>query len=336
MRQQVKMINSFSVSKNRKTRRDIPIQEYSKTIADKGNVLWVDIKDPSKDELSALAGIFNFHPLAIEDTIRFVELPKIDEYDSHLFVVFHKVSLDIDTEKLNTQEIDFFLGKNFIVTAHRGDCEIIEQVIEKVIKDAGILKNGPDFIMYSIMDIAIDQYFPVLDKFDDKLVEIEENLVKSKTNGDIMEQLINIKRNFGVLKRSLNPQRDVISRLASHHYKLISAHTTLYFKDIYDHIFRIYSTLESYNDLATVIFDAYLSTISVKLNETSNKMNYIMQKLTLVATIFMPLTFIASVYGMNFKHMPELEWSWSYYAVLALMGIISVWLFFFFKKKRLL
>lgn len=327
------MIYSIAVRGN-KIEQDLPIREYSKVISRKKNVLWVDISNPTEDELSILSDVFGFHPLAVEDVHRVVELPKIDDYEKYLFVVFHKIELN-DHGNLKTREINFFLGKNYIVTIHRNSEDVFKRINDKLTKNKEFLKHGAEYIMHSIMDQVTDDYFPILDHWEEELTKIEEDITKGKTEG-MLKKIMKLKRQFSVFRKSLNPQRDLISKLASNHYDIITEKAKWYFKDVYDHIFRIYSSLESLNDMITVLFDAYLSNISINLTESSNKLNHVMQKLTLVATIFLPLTFIASIYGMNFEHMPELGWKYSYYIVLALMLLIALLMTAFFRRKRLL
>lgn len=327
------MIYSIAIRGN-KFEHDVPVRDFKKIIAKKNNRLWVDIVNPTEDELSILNDVFGFHPLAVEDVHRVVELPKIDDYETYLFVVFHKIELT-ENGSLKTKEIDFFLGRNYIVTIHRDSSDVFRHINEKITKNNDYLKHGTEFVMHSVMDQVIDQYFPILDTWDEEITKIEEEITKGKTKG-VLKKIIKLKRQFSLFRKSLNPQRDMISKLASSHYDIIPEKARWYFKDVYDHIFRIYSTLENYNDMITVVFDAYLSNISIDLTESSNRLNQVMQKLTLVSTIFLPLTFIASVYGMNFQHMPELEWKYSYYFILILMILIAAIMTTFFKKKKLL
>ncbi|MGM5482151.1 MAG: magnesium/cobalt transporter CorA [Nanobdellota archaeon] len=328
------MISSIAIKDNGEVKQDIPIREYKKFISNEKRYLWVDIENPTEDELTILKDIFEFHPLTIEDVHRVVELPKIDDYGAYLFVVFHKIELT-RKDTLKPKEINFFLGRNYVVSIHRDSKDVFKRINSKIYEDKQFLKNGPEYIMHTVMDEVIDGYFPILDHFDEDITKIEEQITKGKTE-NILKKIIKIKRQFSTFRKSLNPQRDIISKLASNHYQIISEKAQWYFKDIYDHIFRIYSTLESYNDMITVVFDAYLSNISISLTESSNKLNKVMQKLTLVSTIFLPLTFIASVYGMNFEHMPELEWKYSYYIVLLVMVVIAFLMTYIFRRKKLL
>ncbi|MFW6449902.1 MAG: magnesium/cobalt transporter CorA [Nanoarchaeota archaeon] len=325
------MISSIAY-RAKKTERDIPVKEYRKVISRKSNILWIDINNPSKEELSILTDVFGFHPLAVEDAHRVVELPKVDDYGSYLFVVFHKIDMT-SKGSLRIKEINFFLGKNFLITIHNNNDEIFEHSKDELLKNE---KNfRPEYIMHSVMDKVIDNYFPILDYWDEEIAKIEEKITEGKTEG-ILKKIMKLKRQLSRFRKSLNPQRDLISKLASSHYELIPEKAKWYFKDVYDHVFRIYSTLEHQNDMITVVFDAYLSNISVSLTEKSNELNNIMKNLTLVATIFMPLTFIASVYGMNFEYMPELGYKYAYFIVLALMIAIALVLFLIFRKKKLL
>ncbi|MBN2458187.1 magnesium/cobalt transporter CorA [Candidatus Woesearchaeota archaeon] len=329
------MISSLGIDKKCGVLRDIPITQYKRFLANKSNVLWVDITKPDNHELGILSTVFNFHPLAIEDSSRVIELPKIDDFGEYIFVVFHKISFNVEKDSISTNEIDFFLGKNFIISIHKNDSNDIRTIADKVASNPSFFQKRPDFIMHKVMDEIIDNYFPVIDYWMDKIDQIEDKVITVQTE-KLLKNIIMLKRDFSTLRRSIGPQRDVINKLARGDFDVISDKAAIYYRDIHDHLLRIYSNLESLSELLTVAFDAYMSTESKKMNITSNKMNIVMQKLTLVSTIFLPLTFLASVYGMNFRNMPELSWDYSYFVLMALMALIAFLLYRVFKKKHLL
>jgi magnesium transporter len=195
------------------------------------------------------------------------------------------------------------------------------------------MAQGPDFLLHGNIDYFIDQYMPIIDLWDDELTEIEEEIIKGKSR-NAMRKLLTLKRNIITFKKSIGPQRDFIDKLTRNTMPFISKKAAAYFKDISDHIHRAYISLEATRDIATTIFDAYVSMISNRLAESSNKLNSVMHRLTLIATIFMPLTFITSLYGMNFHYMPELYWKWGYYAVLAVIILTVIIMLSYFKKNK--
>jgi len=222
-------------------------------------------------------------------------------------------------------ELDIFCGKHFIVTVHLSPVKAITACQEKYERNPSLIRRSADFFLHSIIDVLIDSYFPILDYWDDRIDQVEDDIL-GEEGEDILTEMILIKRNILALRRSLAPQRDVINRLARREFPLISPQASIYFRDVSDHMMRIYNTLESYRDLVSSLFEVHISMIS-------NKMNSIMQRLTIIATIFMPLTFIVGVYGMNFRYMPELRWKVGYLVVWTVMIILGVGMYVYFKRK---
>ncbi|MBU4149918.1 MAG: magnesium/cobalt transporter CorA [Candidatus Omnitrophica bacterium] len=326
------MLNIFYLDPNKKFHEDLNVDQIQRILQDKQGILWVDMRRPDEKELKILSDVFNFHPLAIDDCSHYTDLPKIDEFEDHVFIVIHSVLYDKESSEIKKPELDIFLSKNFVVTVHEEGLKTIDINLDKVRKNPHILSKGADFLLYNIIDVSVDNYMPLLDYWDDKIEELEDEVLSGKI-GDVMPKIIDMKRNIIDLRRSITPQRDVINKLARRDSQLISAKNVIYFRDIYDHIARIHELLEADRDLIAGTFEIYLSAVS-------NRMNEIMKRLTIVATIFMPLTLIAGVYGMNFNpgashwNMPELNWAYGYVFVIGLMILITLGMMVYFKRKK--
>lgn len=326
------MLKIFYLDPNKKFREDVDMDELSRILQSRQGTLWADIHKPDENDLKTLSDVFNFHQLAIDDCSHYTDMPKIDEFDDHIFVIIHSVLYDKEVAEVKKLELDSFVSKNYIVTIHEEDLKTINVNIDKVRKNPNMLMKGTDFLLYNLIDFSVDNYMPLLDYWDDRIEELEDHVLGGQIT-DIMPKIIDMKRNILNLRRSITPQRDVINKLARRDSQIISAKNVIYFRDIYDHAARIHEMLEADRDLVAGIFEIYLSAIS-------NRMNDIMKRLTIVATIFMPLTLIAGIYGMNFNtgaspwNMPELNWAYGYIFVIGLMIVIALGMVVYFKIKK--
>jgi magnesium transporter len=319
------MIKIIGLEDGKKIITDLPTSEIKNFVEKKHNLIWIDIENPSEEDYKFLSEDFAFHPLEIEDCKRMQELPKIDEFEDHLFMVFHRISYDFKKRALKTQEFDVFLSSNYIITFHMEPSEMIRDIQERCIKEKRVLARGVDFMLHHIIDNVVDEYFPVLDYWDDKIEKLESEVLKGKTKKSL-QHMLKFKRDIRNFKKSIEPQRDIISKISNMDLPFISEKANIYFNDVYDHTIRAYSILEDQRDTLTSIFEAHLSIVS-------NKMNEIMKTLTIIATIFIPLTFVVGIYGMNFKYMPELEWPLGYYLVWAVMISATIIMIIYFIKK---
>ncbi len=332
----------FVCSKN-KIIRNPSNKQIASHLKKSKNTVWVDLYKPEKKDYEFLQDAFGFHPLSLEDCEKSNELPKIDVYEDYLFIILHSATSDKKDLGFGMREIDFFLGKNFLVTIHKHKSTSVEHLAKKLAGKTNTRKNGkngkhasatPDFMMYQLIDYFVDLYFPLLDEWGGRIEVLEEAVIKNKSSQKLLREMMRIKREVTHLRKSLAAQRDVISRLTKTDLPFISTKTHVYFSDVYDHILRLYTEIETQRDLVNTTFEAHMSVLSNQMAETSNKMNQVMQKLTVIATIFMPLTFIAGVYGMNFRYMPELYWKYGYYIILGIMLVIAVLMYLFFRKRK--
>ncbi len=314
-----------SFEQGRKFDPSIDLALVPPLLREPGSVLWIDLELPSDEEIERVGKTLGFHSLAIEDAIRYLELPKIDEFDDHAFIVTHGMRFDEDGE-LQKIEIDCFLGKNFLVTSHQRESRSIAAVREHVRRAPEVLARGADFLLYEILDRQVDNYLPILDEFDAELDRLEDQILE-RFRPALIEEILRLRRQVIALRRSIGPQREVLGRLARHDLPYVSPKASIYFRDIYDHVVRVHEMLEGYRDLVAAVMESHRSMAAQRLNE-------VMQKLTAISTVFLPMTFVASIFGMNFKHMPELEWRFGYPYAIGLMLAVALLMYWTFRRKR--
>jgi len=288
-------------------------------------VVWVNV-DGLGDEavLRRIEEIFHLHGLVLEDITNVPQRAKVEQYGEALFIVTHMVSQE---QGLQTEQLSLVLKPGVVLTVqeHPGDC--LEPVRDRIRKGMGRIRDAhADYLTYAILDATIDHYFPVLEEHGERL-EALEDAVLEHSNMDTISKIREAKRDLLTLRRTLWPQRDALNWIARDECALIAPETRPYLRDCYDHVTRILDTIETYRELASDLSATHLAAVS-------NQMNAVMKVLTMIATIFIPLTFVAGVYGMNFKHMPELGWPWGYAGALALMAAIAGAMVMYFRKKK--
>ncbi len=274
---------------------------------------------------------FNLHPLALEDVLNLGQRPKAESYDTQLFVV---MSLPVPgSDTIEAQQVSIFLGNNYVVSFHAGEQDPFESVRRRLRTNAGRLRTtGSDSLLYALLDVVVDQGFPVLERYGERIEDLEEELVDISEAPDTLESIQRVKRELLLLRRMLWPQREVLNTLMRDGHSLIGEETKLYLRDIYDHTIQIMDLMETYRDMTTSMLDVYLSA-------NSNRLNEVMRVLTVIATVFIPPTFLASVYGMNFDrsspwNMPELGWRFGYAYAWGVILVMVVGMAVFFKRKR--
>jgi magnesium transporter len=319
------MIQSFIFSEGRHVGSDLEIEALRLVRADKGLILWVDLDNPTDEEIKqVLEGVFQFHPLAIEDCVTDSPLPKIEDYDDYLFLVTHAVDFT-RTEKFNTTEFDIFLGKEYLVTFHRKPLRSVQSVIERCLKNSGTAR-APDRIVHLLLDTMVDNYKPVTDELRAELEEIEEAVLGTET-GVLTAQLMQVRGEINLLRQIVRPQRDVVGRLSRGDNKLIRSVMLPYFRDLRDNLLRIDETAANYADQLLISFDLYLSKSSFQANDG-------IKALTALTAISLPATAIGSWYGMNYKHMPELGWRYGYLACALITITLTALTWRWCKRKK--
>lgn len=283
---------------------------------------WVDFNMPTKEEISLLSSHFHFHPLAIEDCIQFIQRPKLEYYENLSFLVIHA----LNEKTLEAQEVDLFIGENFIVSFHFQELREMNAVWETFEKTTDVSRFRPIEVGYKIMDKIVDNFFPAVQGLEDTLLDIENRAGLKKAGNMIINQTFEIRRSLLKLRRTIMPMRELLYRILESRRFIIQEQKRAYFQDIYDHLLKLGEMIESNRELTSDIRDNYIS-----LN--SFRMNNIMKTLTVITTIFMPLTFLAGIYGMNFENMPELKWPFGYHVVLGVMLFVGLGMFIWFKSK---
>lgn len=294
---------------------------------DPEHLYWWDFYNPTPVENRALSDRFHFHPLAIEDCIADIHYPKIDFYETYLYLVVHGVDVDrSEKEGFAPKELDVFLGQNYLITYHKKAMRSTDEMMRRVKENSPVFDYGLDFVLYSILDILVANYVPVLDSIEDQLEEVEE-IIFDNPEQAALKDILAVKRTLMRLKKTVFPQREVINHLARNEYQFVLPKTQAYFRDVYDMLYRMAEMIESFRDVSTAMVEIYLSTVS-------NRMNQIMKVLTLFSSIFLPLSFIAGIYGMNFDYMPELHWKYGYPFALGIMALVAAFLLGWFKWRK--
>ena len=320
------MIEFFVYSKKEGLRRYKDPSLLPGFLKNEEETVWADFEAPTDAENEILSTAFNFHPLAIEDCIAESHLPKLDDYGEYLFLVVHGARRSDTPGTFNTIEVNFFVGKRLLVTYHREHHRSIDQTKLRCEKNIFPLSKGVDFLLYGAMDSLVDHFFPILDHFDEAIDDLEQEAFNNPTRSTL-DRIFSLKRDVTALRRITAPQREIFNRLSRDPFSVISRRAAPYFRDIYDHLFRISDSAETYKDLSAGLMEAYLMIVSNRLNE-------VIKVLTLLATIMLPLTVITGIYGMNFRHMPELGWRYGYLMILGLMGLVVFGLLYYFRKRK--
>ncbi|MDR0137060.1 magnesium/cobalt transporter CorA [Metabacillus idriensis] len=311
------MIRTLAVQSTGAVTYDLPLKELKNPDI---KWYWVDFQDPTAEEIKLLSKFFKFHPLTIEDCVEFVQRPKIDTYDTYLFVVMHS----IHQKTLEAEELDLFVAKNYAVTFHKKSIRDLNNIWFKLKKDNLLQEGGPSLLMHQLMDQLVDEYFPPVYQLEDQLNEIEEN-TKDLTISELMEGVFDIRTDLYKLRRTIIPMRDLLYRMISSNGLKAYIKDEIYFQDIYDHLLKLVEMIDANRELSADIRDSYLSI-------SSDRMNRVMMTLTVISSIFLPLTFIAGLYGMNFQYMPELTGKYNYFIVVAIMVFIAAGMIYFFAK----
>ncbi len=286
---------------------------------------WIDLEDPTVKEATILEDPFHFHPLAIEDCLSDVNLPKVDEYEGYIFLIVHGIRFDAPTDQFFTRELDVFLGKNYLVTHHKGPMRSIAGAKELCAKNLlTSMPRGVEFLLHTILDQMFENYFPNLDAIEDKIQLVQVEVFEKPTQATL-DTIFTLKRDVMQLRRICAPQREIVHRLSRGEFAVISAKAAVYFRDIYDNLYRIVDASYQYQDLMQSTLDAYLSAINNRLNET-------MKRLTVVTVVLASLTVITGVYGMNFVHMPELQWRFGYVWAISLMVVVPAGILYWFRR----
>jgi magnesium transporter len=321
------MIHSFVFSDGKLVGRDLELEALRLVGADKGLVVWVDLDNPTDAEIKAiLEGVFQFHPLAIEDCVTPSSLPKIEDYETYLFIVTHAVDFS-RSEKFASTELDLFLGKEYLVTFHRTPLKSVQATIDRVTKSTGVVARGPDRLAHTLLDFLVDNYQPVMAELSAELEEIEETALAKDSGKKFVNEILQVRSDFSRLRSIVRPQRDLIERLARGDSKLIRPLMLPYFRDLRDNLARLEDNAIGFHERLMMAFDIYLNKAAFETNEG-------IKFLTALTAVTLPAVLVGGWYGMNFEHMPELRSPHGYLWACSLTLVSTLLMVIYLKKKK--
>jgi magnesium transporter len=315
--------------------KDIEMFLMPALLSDTNLFLWVDLESPTPEEAKyVLEDVFHFHPLSIEDCVAASPSPKVDEYSPkeedhftpYLFIVIHAVDYSRKDGVFATSELNFFLGRNFLVTYHTGPLRSVSLTEERAVKATTNIARAPDRVAHNLLDSIVDNYKPALDELSLEIADLEQQALQHPTT-QTLNKILQVKKEVLHLRQIIGPQREVLARFARGDFKLIRAHLVPYYRDVYDALFHISELAQGYADTLTGILQVYL-------NMSSNRTGEVVKLLTMITVITTPLMMVGTWYGMNFKHMPELDWKYGYCGALALTLLSTLATWWYFKKKK--
>ena len=291
-------------------------------------VTWINIDGIHEvDIIEKIGKHFDLHPLILEDIVNTEQRPKMEDFGNYIFIVLKMLYFNEKENEINSEQVSLVLGSNFVISFQESIGDVFEPVRDRIRKGKGrIRKMGADYLAYALADAIVDSYFVILEKFGERIEDAQEELVKMPAP-ETLQAIHKLKRGIIFLRKSVWPLREVVSGLDRAETPLIHEATGIFLRDVYDHTIQVIDTIENFRDMLSGMLDIYLSSIS-------NRMNEVMKVLTIFAAIFIPLTFIAGVYGMNFAFMPELAWRWGYPVVLIIMALVAVVMLFYFRRKK--
>lgn len=315
-------VNSFIEKKLSKIEESFKFKE-------KDSVTWINIDGLHDVELIEKIGVhYNIHHLTLEDILQVEQRAKIEFFDNYVFVVMNMLSYNDKINTTESEQVSFILGKNFVISFQEGkEGDVFEPIRERIRTAKSRIRNmGADYLNYVLIDIIIDNYFYVLEKLGENIEEQESELIE-RPEENILNDIYNLKREILFLRKAVFPIRELAIKLQRAETELITDKTEVFLRDLYDHAIQVIETIDTYREMVSGLLDLYLSSVS-------NRMNQVMRVLTTISTIFIPLTFIAGVYGMNFKNMPELETKYGYIIIWIVMILIGIGMYFYFKRKK--
>jgi magnesium transporter len=291
-------------------------------------LLWHDIRGLQNVPLiEQLGKQYNIHPLALEDVLNTQQRPKLEDYEDALFVVAQALSFDEKTQEVQTEQVAIYAGEGFLVSFQEKPNDTFLTVRDRILNGNGrIRKRRSDYLLYALLDTVVDQYYAVLDKLEE-VIEVQEREILDNPTDSNKTSLYKLKLEIMALRKTIYPLRDAVSALSRTDNPLVQDSTRIFIRDLYDHIVQIMDTVDNWRDLLNGLFDLYLSNLSMRMNN-------VMRVLTIISTIFIPLTFIVGVYGMNFDNMPELHWHYGYFIIMGFMFLLGLFLLYLFKRKR--
>ena len=321
-------ISAMNYDQNRLEEKELKRIEESFAYKDTAPVTWINIDGLHDVELIEKVGThFGIHPLTLEDIVNTGQRPKVEDFEDYIYLVFKMLKFDDTTGHIASEQVSLILGPHYLISFQEAEGDVFNFVRERIRKGrVRIRKSGPDYLAYALIDAIVDHYFLILEKIGEK-IELFEDRVHEEPTPEVLQNIHVLKREIIYFRKQVWPMREVLNVWQKTESPLMQEAHKVFISDVYDHTIQVIDTIESFRDIIGGMMDLYLSTLS-------NRMNEVMKVLTIMATIFIPLTFVAGIYGMNFKFMPELEWKWSYPVLWILLVVIFVSMLFYFKRKK--
>jgi len=324
------MIRILYFTSDGKIRTDVALEALPGLLQDEGGLLWLDLcVEPPEVCAPILRDVFGFHPLAIDDALEESHVPKIDDWSEYLYLVLHAVTYDPRGNRIITLELDVFLGSHYLVTHQKTPLDAVDRVWTACQRDERHLRKGASHLLYELADELVADYMPVVEKIDVAIDDIEDRVFDNPA-ASVLQQIFGLKRTLLTLRRIIGPQREVLNKLGRSDYAVIPPDYGVFFRDVYDHLVRLYDIVDSLRDLVSGALDTYLSVIN-------NRMNEVMKTLTVITTMFMPISFLAGFFGMNFFAANPPQDSWTlpivFYSTLGLMLLIPVIMYFWMRRR---
>ncbi|TCK64860.1 magnesium transporter [Winogradskyella wandonensis] len=321
-------IHSFDYTKESIEETVLLNIEDASAYKETSSVTWININGLNyTQEISNIGNQYNLHPLVLEDITHTSQRPKIDEYEDYIFVVLKMLYYD-EKEQIVVEQVSFILGKNYVLTFQEAEGDVFDTIRERLRENKGRIRGlKSDYLMYALIDAVVDNYFSVIETLGNKIEDLETELFSGNTREDINIEIQQLKREILKVRRAIFPLREIISRIEKSENSLINKRTITYYRDVYDHLIQVSENIDIYREMIWSLMDMYMTTIS-------NKMNEVMKVLTIIATIFIPLTFIAGIYGMNFEYIPELDYRYSYFILWGIMIVLFVGMLYYFRRKK--
>lgn len=308
--------------------RELGSVEEAFDFQDANSVTWININGLNHvGEIEKLGTHFELHPLVLEDIVSISQRPKIEDYEAYLFVVVKMLYLDND-DNIMSEQVSFILGEDYVLSFQEAEGDVFDAVRERIRQGKGRARSQQsDYLLYILLDSIVDHYFTVIETLSDKIEDFETAIFEGNVDKTISKEIQNLKREILKIRRAIFPLREVISRIEKDDRSLIQPKTKTFYRDIYDHLIQVTENIELYREMIWSLMDMYITTLS-------NKMNEVMKVLTIMASIFIPLTFIAGIYGMNFDYIPELHYRYAYPILWGVMILIFIGMLFYFKRKK--
>ncbi len=321
-------ITLIDYDESRFQEREVGTVEECFPCREEPTVTWINVDGLHQPAvIEALGKHFGLHPLVLEDILSTGQRPKMEDFEDHIFIVVRMLSYNEKKGETEDEQVSLILGRHFVISFQETEGDVFDSIRARIRNGKGrIRRMGADYLAYALIDAIVDHYFVVLERLEDRIEALHEELVANPAPTTLQE-IQHLKREMIFLRKSIWPLREVISGLQRGESTLFQETTRIYLRDVYDHAIQVIDTIETFRDMISGMLDIYLSSLSHKMNE-------IMKVLTIIATIFIPLTFIAGIYGMNFEYMPELRWRWGYFAVVALMFVIAGLMLVYFRRKK--